>query len=75
MKFLHRHLPISANLVKNVHKVLLDMRILSVSEKQGHRNMSISSYGHNREIGEKIEVQKKYLLMSCIASITTPSFP
>jgi hypothetical protein len=29
----------------------------------------------NGEIIEKIEVQKKYLLMSCIASITTPSFP
>jgi hypothetical protein len=60
-----------------------------MSEKQGHRNMSISSYGHNiyiqaaytngisinRELVEKIEVQKKYLLMSCIASIATPSFP
>jgi hypothetical protein len=29
----------------------------------------------NGEIWEKIEVQKKYLLMSCIASITTLSFP
>jgi hypothetical protein len=47
MKFLHRHLPIFANLVKNAHKVLRDMQILNVSEKQGHRNMSISSYGHN----------------------------
>jgi hypothetical protein len=25
MKFLHQHLPILANLVKSVHKVLLDM--------------------------------------------------
>jgi hypothetical protein len=34
MKFLHRHLPIPANLVKSVHKVLLDMGVFSVSKIQ-----------------------------------------
>jgi hypothetical protein len=46
MKFLHRHFPIFANLVKSVYKVLLDMRVFSVYEIQEQENMSDSSYRH-----------------------------
>jgi hypothetical protein len=35
MEFLYRHLSILLNLVKSVHKVLLDMQILCVSERKG----------------------------------------
>jgi hypothetical protein len=35
LKFLHGHLPIPLNLVKGVHKVLLDIQILCGSKRKG----------------------------------------
>jgi hypothetical protein len=47
-KFVHWHLSIPSDLVQCVHKVLLDMRILCVSEQRGQEMLLNPSRGHNK---------------------------